>query len=427
MAMKAAIRLFPVLLLMTFFNSVSSQDKNWTHFRGSQLDGIATGATNLPIFFNDTTHVIWKSDIPGRGWSSPVIYGEQVWITTATPDGKELSAICLDFNSGKLIHDIRLFTPVDIIRKHSINSYATPTPAIEEGFVYLHFGSLGTACVRSSDGKVMWTRTDLKCNHVQGPGSSPLIYGNLLILHFEGVDVRFIIALDKTTGKEVWMTHRPEEPYLPLPDIGKKAYITPLIINVNGRDLLISNGSAVCTAYDPLSGEEVWHLVRGAESTVSMPVFENGLLYFYTGFMVNEEGGKFSELLAVNPDGKGDISSSHVIWRKEVEPMQLLTPLLKDGLIYTIDTRNVLMCLDAKTGEEYYTHRLKDKFNSSPVYANGKIYFSSIRGEVVVIEEGKELKILANNHLDGEIWATPAVIGNDLLIRTDKKLYKFGY
>jgi outer membrane protein assembly factor BamB len=427
MAMKAAIRLFPVLLLMTFFNSVSSQDKNWTHFRGSQLDGIATGATNLPIFFNDTTHVIWKTDIPGRGWSSPVIYGEQVWLTTATPDGKELSAICLDFNSGKLIHDIRLFTPVDIIRKHSINSYATPTPAIEEGFVYLHFGSLGTACVRSSDGKVMWTRTDLKCNHVQGPGSSPLIYGNLLILHFEGVDVRFIIALDKTTGKEVWMTHRPEEPYLPLPDIGKKAYITPLIINVNGRDLLISNGSAVCTAYDPLSGEEVWHLVRGAESTVSMPVFENGLLYFYTGFMVNEEGGKFSELLAVNPDGKGDISSSHVIWRKEVEPMQLLTPLLKDGLIYTIDTRNVLMCLDAKTGEEYYTHRLKDKFNSSPVYANGKIYFSSIRGEVVVIEEGKELKILANNHLDGEIWATPAVIGNDLLIRTDKKLYKFGY
>ena len=283
------------LLLLTLYIFISPafpQYDNWTHFRGSNLNGTAT-VKNLPVIFNESTNVKWKTQIPGKGWSSPVIYGSQIWATTASADGKELSAICLDFESGDIVYNIKVFTPDTVVRKHAINSYATPTPCIENKFVYVHYGSMGTACINTTNGSIVWQRTDLKCDHVQGPGSSPVIYKNLLILHYEGVDVRYLIALNKTTGETVWKTERPEEPYNPLPRIGKKAYITPLIINVKNKDMLISNGSAVCIAYEPATGEEIWHVVRGAESTVAMPVYENGVIYFYTGFMVKDDGAKF--------------------------------------------------------------------------------------------------------------------------------------
>ena len=420
--------IFLLLIASTLINCSPSfgQKENWTHFRGSNLSGIAK-VDKVPVLFNDNTNVKWKTEIIGRGWSSPVVFGNQIWVTTASTDGKELYAVCLDFESGDLIHKTTLFTPDTVIRKHSINSYATPTPCIESGFVYTHFGSLGTACINTSDGAVVWSRTDLKCNHVQGPGSSPFLYKDLLILHYEGTDVRFLIALNKTTGETVWRTDRPVEPYIPLPNIGTKAYITPLLINVKGRDMLISNGSAVCIAYNPQTGEEIWRVVRGAESTVAMPVYENGVVFFYTGFMVKEDGTKFSELLAVNPDGKGDITETHVLWKMESEVLQLLTPVVKDDLIYTIDTKNVLMCIDAKTSEEIWSMKLRDKYNSSPIYAAGNIYFSSIGGEVLVIMEGRELNILARNQMDGEIWATPAILRNSMILRTDAQIYKIAY
>ena len=417
------------LIILTFLISIRStgvfSQENWTHFRGSNLDAISE-VNSIPVSFNDSTNIIWKTDIQGRGWSSPVVYGDQIWITTASKDGRELFAVCIDFESGDIIYEIKLFSPDSVIRKHSINSYATPTPCIENGFVYTHFGSLGTACINTSDGTVIWQRTDLRCNHIQGPGSSPFLYKNLLILHYEGTDVRYLVALNKSTGEEVWRTYRPDEPYIPLPNIGTKAYITPLLINVDVRDMLISNGSAVCIAYEPLTGEEIWRIVRGAESTVAMPFYENGVVFFYTGFMVKDDGTKFSELLAVNPKGQGDITETHVIWRKETEILQLLTPVVKDGLIYTVDTKNVLMCINALSGEENYTMRLRDKFNSSPVYANGRIYFGSIRGEVLVIKEGSELNVLANNQMEGEIWATPAILRNSIILRTDNSLYRIG-
>ncbi len=415
-----------ILILTVFYNPVFPQPENWTHFRGSKLDGKAV-VKNVPVIFNDNTNVKWKTAIPGKGWSSPVIFGNQIWATTASIDGKELSAICLDFESGDIIYNFKVFTPDSVIRKHSINSYATPTPCIEDEFVYVHFGSLGTACIKTSDGSIVWKRTDLQCDHVQGPGSSPILYKNLLILHYEGVDVRYIVALNKANGEIVWKTDRPEGPYIPLPRIGKKAYITPLLINVKGRDMLISNGSAVCIAYDPSTGEEIWQVVRGAESTVAMPVYENGIVYFYTGFMVKEDGKKFSEILAVNPDGQGDITKTHVLWALEAEQLQLLTPVIKDGLIYTIDTKNVLMCIDANTSQEIYSMKMKDKYNASPIYAAGNIYFWSLGGEVMVIREGKEADILSRNQMDGEIWATPAILRNSIILRTDKHFYRIGF
>jgi outer membrane protein assembly factor BamB len=410
------------VVLLTGFESSFSQDNNWTHFRGSNRDGIST-ETKTPLIWAGP-NIRWKTEIHGSGHSSPVVYNNQIWVTTATMDGKELYAVCTDFTTGKILYDLKVFTVENPVGKHGINTFASPTPCIENGFVYVHFGSMGTACLKTSDGSVVWKRTDLKCNHVQGPGSSPVLYKNLLILHFEGTDVRYIVALDKSTGKQVWRTDRPDEPYQPLAGIGKKSYVTPLIINVKGRDLLISNGSAVCCAYDPLTGKEIWRVIGGAESTVPMPFYENGRLFFYTGSVNNPAGGTYTDLFAVNPDGNGDITSTNIIWKKRDDQShtQILTPVIKDGLIYTVISRNILMCIDAATGKEVWSERVRADHNASPVFAAGNVWFFSIKGDVLAVRAGRNYNVITQFQMDSGIWATPAFIRNSVILRSEKYL-----
>jgi outer membrane protein assembly factor BamB len=416
--MKIKSSMLFCLFLAAFFTSsqnADSQNKNWTFFRGSNLNGIAE-TDNIPLNW-DEAGIRWKTEIHDKGWSSPVVFDNQIWITTAKPDGKELYAIAIDFNTGKIIYDIKVFTPEEVNGKHSLNSYATPTPCIEKNFVYVHYGSMGTACIRTSDGSVIWKVTDLKCKHVQGPASSPVIYKNLIILHYEGTDIRYIVALDKTTGKLIWRSERPAEPYEPLTVIGR---------NVKGQDILISNGSAICQALDPLTGKEIWRVIRGAESTVAMPFTEKGVVYWYTGYMVAADGSNYTEILAVNPDGKGDITGSNILWKKKAGQMQLLSPVIKDGLIYTVDSKNNLMCLDASTGDEVWTTHLLSAFNASPIFVNGIIWFFSVKGEILAIKAGRKYEVVAENQMDSGIWATPAIIRNSVILRTEKYLYRIG-
>ncbi len=417
-------RVTTVLLAIIYLQGKSPQH-DWTHFRGTHSNGISE-ASSVPVKWSSDSNIVWKTAIHGRGWSSPVVFGDQIWMTTATEDGKEMYALCVELITGKIIFDIRIFTPDSIYQKHDINSYATPTPCIEKNFVYVHFGRYGTACLDTRDGSRVWQRNDLICNHVQGPGSSPILYKDLLILHLEGTDRQLITALKKSTGETIWETERPAEIYNSMEPIGRKAYITPIVITVNGRDMLISNGSGACMAYDPVTGKEIWRIVRGEDSTISMPFYEDGLVYFHTGFITNGAKDRFAELMAVDPDGEGDIAGTNIKWRIQTPILQLSTPVIKDGYIYTIDTKSIIMCLNAKTGEVIWSKRVIGKYNSSPVYAAGKLYFSSTRGETIVIKEGPELDILAENKLDGEIWTTPAVINNDMLIRTSKFLYRIG-
>lgn len=414
-----------VFSLLSFSAFYKTSEKNWTHFRGSKLDGIAN-VEFCPVKWAPDSNIVWKTKIHGRGWSSPVVYEDQIWMTTATDDGKEMYAVCVDFNSGEVLFDIKLFAPDSIFRKHDINSFATPSPCIEKGRVYTHFGKYGTVCLNTIDGSVVWQRTDLNCLHIQGPGSSPIIYKDLLILHVEGTDIQLITALNKSTGETVWETERPQDIYQELKPIGRKAYITPIVMDVNGRPMLISNGSAMCAAYDPITGKEIWRIIRGEDSTIAMPFSEDGIVYFHTGFVTDENRNRYAELMAVNPDGKGDIEASNLKWSIQTPILQLSTPVIKDGLIYNIDTKNNMMCLEANSGKTMWSKRLKGKYNSSPVYAAGNIYFSSTNGLTTVVKEGRELNIIAENKLDGEIWTTPAIIRNSLIIRTSKYLYKIG-
>ena len=429
-------RTIPFLLLSLLINcfthaqeQISSADPSipsvasWTHFRGNDLNGISP-ETGIPVSWNDSVNIEWKTPIDGKGWSSPVVYGDQVWLTTATEGGMEQRALCFDFTTGEVLHNRILFTPDSLYRKHSINSYATPTPAIEKDFVYVHFGRYGTACLNTQTGETVWKRTDMQCEHIQGPGSSLLIYRDKLIVHMEGSDIQYIVALDKKTGETIWRTDRPEELYDEMEYIGKKAYITPIIVNVNGHDLMISNGSAACIAYDPETGKEVWRIIYGEDSTIAMPTESEGIVYFYMGFETDDAGEKQAELLAVDPSGEGNIEETHVLWRLKTPVLQLLSPVVVDGLLFTVDSKGMMYCLDASTGETIWSKRMKGKFHSSPVYADGHIFFSSTGGDTHVIRAGREMDFVAENSLDGEIWATPAVTGGAILMRTSNYLYK---
>ena len=431
-----SVRITSFLIICTSFVTiaVAAQDQGkpmkdsvapvslWTHFRGNDLNGIS-GETDVPHMWNDSTHIAWKTAIEGHGWSSPVVYGDQVWLTTATQGSKNLRAICISFSTGEIVYNRHLFTPDSLYRKHSVNTYATPTPAIEGGFVYINFGRYGTACLDTETGMRVWERTDLECLDIQGPGSSLLIYKDKLIVHMEGSDIQYIVALDKRTGETLWRTDRPKELYDQLGFIGKKAYITPIIVNVEGKDLMISNGSAGCIAYDPETGSEVWRVVQGEDSTIAMPTEGDGVVYFYTGES-NDSGKRYSELIAVDPRGNGDIEGTNVLWRLKTPNLQLSTPVVVEGLLFTVDTRGTMHCLEASSGETVWSKKMKGKFHSSPVYVDGHIYFSTERGSTYVIRSGREMNFVAENSLEGEIWATPAVTGGAIIMRTSEFLYK---
>ena len=417
--MNKLILIIAVCLSCSF---ASAQD-NWTRFRGSNLNAVATG-DNYPVGWNDSLNLAWKTAIHGRGWSSPVMDDNKIWLTTAAKDGKTMSLLSIDFHTGKILFDEVIFTNDTTYRIHPVNSYATPTPCIDSGLVFANFGRYGTACYKTSDYSLVWKRTDFRCMHVQGPGSSPIVHGEKLILHFEGTDRQYIVALNKYNGELIWEVDRPKELYDSLLEIGKKAYITPIVIQVGEKELLISNGSAVCIAYDVETGEEVWRIPQGEDSTIAMPVYADGILSFYTGFVTDENDKKYCELLAVDPEGKGNIASTNILWRLKSPILQLSTQLAINGLIYTINSASELQCIEALTGELVWTEKLKGKFNSSPVYANGKIYFSSTHGETYVYEAGRKKKLLAVNSNTGEIWATPAFTNESILLRTSDFLYK---
>jgi outer membrane protein assembly factor BamB len=247
-----------------------------------------------------------------------------------------------------------------------------------------------------------------------------------LILHIEGTDVQYVIALDKSTGKTVWKTNRPAEFYNDVEPVYRKAYCTPIVVNVNGKDQLISNGAQLCIAYEPETGKEIWKVFYGDDSTVSMPLSYGGLVFVNSGWMFPEGGTFYARLLAVDPTGKGDVTETNVPWETGTDVPQISTPVIVDSLIYMVHERGDLTCLNARDGKVIWKTKLKDQFNASVLYSSGNIYLFSLKGKSYVIKPGSSFQLLAENQLDGMIKATPAILRDNLVIRTDKYLYRVG-
>ncbi len=403
-------------LVLSFTSTLAWGGETWPEFRGPTGDG-HSDCRGLPVTWSATENVAWKTAIPGRGWSSPVIWHGQIWLTTATPDGKEMFAVCVDRESGKIVRNVKVFDTPNPQPISVVNSYASPTSVVEEGRVYHHYGTYGTVCMDTSTGQIPWTRRDLNCDHHEGPGSSPILFGNLLIVNVDGRDVQYVIALDKLTGETVWKTNRSVD-YSPYLSPHRKAFSTPQVIQSDGRAQLISPGPKAMMSYDPRTGEELWKVRYHGWSMVARPLFGHGLV-----FMVNDYDRP--ELWAVRPDGQGDVTDSHVAWAiRRGMPSQPSFLLIGD-LLYLVNNGGIAYAIDAKTGDEVWRSRLDGNFSASPLYADDRIYFFARDSVATVIEPGREFTRLAVNHLDGEqLMASPAAAGNSLFVRSEGHLYR---
>jgi outer membrane protein assembly factor BamB len=353
------------------------------------------------------------------------VLGGQVWLTTATLDGNNFFAICIDADTGKIVFNEKVFhadAPEPL--GNNVNCYASPSPAIEPGRVYVHFGSYGTACLDTVTGKVLWERRDLACRHFRGPGSSVILFEDLVILTFDGIDVQYLAALDKNTGKTVWKTDRSTK-WDDLDDQGKpvregdyrKAFSTPLVIDAGGGRQLISAGSKALFSYDPRTGKELWTVRHTAHTAVLCPVFGRGIVVFCTGL------GK-PELWGVRPDGRGDVTATRVAWKMEKGAPKTPSPIIVGDLLYTVNDEGMGMCLEVATGKEVWRERIGGSFIASPVYADGRLYVFTQQGRAMVLKAGRTFGVLATNTLDAGCMASPAVAGKALFVRTKTHLYR---
>jgi len=404
---------------------------DWPEFRGPHGNGLASNPGDpkplgLPLHWSETENVLWKTPIPHVGWSTPVVMDGRIWLTTATLKGHDFFVICVDADSGQIRLNRKLFHADDPEPLgNPINCYASPSPVVESGRVYLSFGSYGTACLDTETFEVLWTRRDLQCRHLRGPGSSPILFENLLILTMDGVDVQYLVALEKTTGKTVWKTDRTAD-WNDLGDDGKpilegdlrKAYSTPLIIETGGRKQMLTVGAKALYGYDPADGRELWKVNTPAYSGASRPVYGKGIAYMVSGF------GK-TELLAIRVDGSGDVTDTHVVWKiRSTSLPRTPSPVLVDDLLFTINDTGTILCLEAASGREVWRQFIRGNCAASLLYADGRIYAFNRDGQTTVFKAAREYQVLATNKLDSDFMASAAVSGKTLFLRTKTHLYR---
>lgn len=410
-------------------------DESWPQFRGPSGQGVATDA-DLPLTWSETEGVVWKTPIVGRGWSSPAVADGRIWLTTAeegpsapidetTPKlggvaptkvtSLNLSAIQVDLATGQVLKTEKLFTIDAPPSIHQLNSYASPSPVIDDGRVICHFGTMGTACLDAATGEKLWEKR-FEIDHIVGPGSSPVVHDGLAIITCDGGDKQFIVAVDVKTGNPVWRRDRP-----PLrvenPDL-RKAYSTPLVIEFAGREQLIIPGAQWFVSYDPRTGDELWRVDHGdGYSNVPRPVFDGARVYLDTGF-------NKAQLWAVRVDGSGDVTDTHVDWRQLQQMPTMPSPVVTDGLIFVISDGGVATCLDAEKNKVVWRERVGGQYSASPLLGGGRIYFCSHEGKTTVIEASSDYQVLAENSLEGRLMASPVAIDGDLVLRTDTHLYR---
>jgi outer membrane protein assembly factor BamB len=387
------------------YSHLRAAEGEWPQFRGPDGQGHAN-QQGLPTEWNESENIAWKVRVAGLGWSSPVIAAGQIWLTTALDKGHSLRAVCLDATSGETLHDIEVFHADNPGGIHNKNSYASPTPILDQGRIYLHFGDLGTACL-STEGQIVWRNNELKYSHGHGPAGSPVLYHDLLIVSCDGTDVQYVAALDKHTGKLRWKTDRN----------GRMAYSTPLVIKVGGADQLVSTGGEQAVAYEPDSGNEIWRVRYDGYSEVPRPVYGQGLVFLATGYDT-------PWLYAVRPDGRGDVTESHVEWKLQKGAPLNPSPLLVGEELYLVSDQGIASCLDAKTGDKHWQKRLPGNYSASPLVADDKIYVTNEHGLTTVIEPAKEYRQLAANEIDGQTLASLAVSGKAIFLRSGTHLYR---
>ncbi len=413
------IGLCGIMIGLLFIGSgtlTAQETARWPQFRGPTGQGIAPDATPL-LEWSETKNVRWKTEIAGLGHSSPVIWDDQLWVATATTDGKEISLVCLNRHDGKVVHNVVVLTPEEIDPVHGKNTYASPTPVIAEGRIYAHFGRYGAVAVDTASGEILWKNEELSFKQSGGPGSSPILYKDLLIITCDGSDQQYTAGLDCATGKIRWKRER-SAPYRDQ-TVTRRAFVTPLVIEHEGRVQMISPAADQCHSLNPETGEELWHIRYVGYSTVPRPVFGNGIVYICTGYFT-------PELTAIQVDGSGDVTDSKILWKGKKGIPENPSPLLFEGDVYIVSDDGVASRYDAATGKQTWAKRLGGNFSASPLLAGGHIYCCSEQGETHIIKPGIKPEVVGVNKLPGSHMASPAAVGKDLYLRTEKGIWCLG-
>ena len=413
-----AKKFFTFALAAIAFTAAQGQGENWPEFRGPTGQG-HSGSPHLPVEWRhdsdgSSKNIAWKQSIPGKGWSSPVVYEGNVYLTTATgQEGDQLSlrVLCLDAATGAIVWNVEVFEKDKTTRIHDKNSHASPTALVEGQRLYVHFGPYGTACLDRT-GKVLWRNSSLSYPPVHGNGGSPIVVDDALIFSCDGASDPFVVGLNKGNGQVLWKAARPSNAKK------KFSFSTPLLITVNGQKQVVSPGSAVICAYDPKTGREIWR-VRYAEgySVVPRPVFGNGLVYFSTGF-------DRPVVMAIRPTGTGDVTETHVAWTLTKSAPTTPSLLLAGDELYMVSDGGIASCVDSRTGRVHWQERVGGNYSASPLYADGKVYFQNEEGTGVVIKAGREFQKLADNSLNERTLASYAVGDGALFIRGEQHLFK---
>jgi outer membrane protein assembly factor BamB len=404
------------ILLAALALCAASRADDWPEFRGPTGQGLVPEGS-LPLEWGPKKNVLWKQTVPGLGWSSPVVHGGRVYLTTAVPvkgtrRDQSLRALCLDAKTGEVVWDKEVFkqdgaTAPPIQAK---NSHASPTPLVHDDRLYVHFGHQGTACL-DLKGEVVWTNTDLTYAPVHGNGGSPILVDDLLVFSCDGQDKRFVAALERKTGKLTWQTERKVEAPRGF------SFGTPLVIAVKGQKQIVSPGSNIVAAYDPKTGKEIWRVRYDGYSVIPRPVYGHGLVFVCTGYNT-------PSLLAIRPDGEGDVTETHVAWTMRRGVPHTPSLLLQGDELYMVSDRGTASCVEAKTGKVHWQEALRGNYSASPLYADGKVYFQSEEGVGVVVKAGTKFEVLARNAMQERTLASYAAADGALFLRTETELYR---
>ncbi len=396
------------LALLVLLATPAARAQDWPQFRGPTGQG-HSAERGLPIEWSESRNVMWKTPVPGLGWSSPVVSNGRVWLTSAVGEGaRSLRLLAFDAGSGQEVINVEVLRASAGAAVNPKNSRASPTPIVSGDRVYVHFGAEGTAAV-STSGEILW-KAKLAYESQHGSGGSPVLYEDLLILNCDGGDTAYVVALDARTGKVRWRTWR-RQPW-------DQAYSTPLVIRVSERDQLVSVGAYRAAAYDPRTGREIWRVsYADGFSNVPRPVLGHGLVFIATGFQQ-------PSLLAVRPDGAGDVTRTHIAWTLQRAAPLTPSPLLVGDELYLVNDTGIATCVDAKTGTIHWQQRLGGNYSASPIAADGHIYFLSEEGIATVVSPGTTFRQVAVNRLDGSALASMAVSAGSIFIRSDRALYR---
>lgn len=411
----------PALVLSSVFHTPAAQATNaWTRFLGAGQNNIVSDAPKLPVEWGEEKSVSWRSEIPGQGWSSPLVADGKIWITTATEEGQSLRVIAVDYQSGQILHNVEVFHLERVFPIHRRNSHASPTGILEGNRLFVHFGTNGTAALDTRTAEVVWRQQSLKLDHMNGPGGSLSDHGNLLLVACDGSDVQYEVALNKENGDIVWKTERSAKPFLStIPADTRKAYGTPFVLKNGAQATSITTAATRLYALDPSTGQERWHVNYGRGfSNVPIPATDGKTLVICTGFMKPEVWGIKLE------GASGDVSETHVLWKQKSAAPDQVTPVLFQGRVFTVSSGGIASCLDLQTGEVLWRERIGSDFAATPLVANGLVYFSDCQGNTTVVKAEPTFQVVAKNTLPEGFMASPAVVGNTLVLRTKSALYR---